>query len=142
MNQYNLDSIKSFVLQNGLIVAIAGITVGSSTKDVIKAFAIDILMPSFHFLIIQGILKPFSPKYYNVMTKIFGENRKFLWTTFLKELIVWFFIVTIAYIIIELLLNKLFVKSTDPEVIEEENKKFFKFQHSFLVPGSNVNSTK
>lgn len=136
MTEYSFDSIKSFILQNGLIVAIAGITVGSSTKDVIKAFAIDILMPAFHYLIIRGLLRRFSPKYYGVMTRIVGENKKFLWNTFLKELLVWCFIVTIAYLIIELLLNKLFVKSSDPDVIEEENKRFFKFQHSVFLPGS------
>lgn len=116
----DFSEIKSFVTQNGIIVAIAGITIGSSTKDMLKALIIDLIMP----LLYAGIFKKWIKKY-DWMKNLSGSSNT-PWHSFAKEFISWLLTLAISYVLIVYFLNKIFISTNSDKKIEEENKKFFR----------------
>lgn len=122
----DFSSIKSFVVQNGLIIAIAGITIGTSTKDMLKSFAIDIMMPLVYLILIESFMKKINPRIYKRLSNIFSGSTTFLWKIFAKELIAWFLVLIVSYVFIVFFLNKIFnTQSENDKKIIEENEKYF-----------------
>lgn len=122
----DFSNIKSFVVQNGLIIAIAGITIGTSTKDMLKSFAIDIMMPLVYLIFIESLMKKINPRIYKRLSNIFSGSSTFLWKIFAKELIAWFLVLIVSYVFIVFFLNKIFnTQSENDKKIIEENEKYF-----------------
>lgn len=116
----DFSEIKSFVTQNGIIIAIAGITIGSSTKDMLKALVIDLIMPLLYTMIFRKWIEK-----YDWMKNLSGNNNS-SWHSFAKEFISWLLTLAISYVLIVYFLNKIFTSKSSDEKIEEENKKFFR----------------
>jgi len=89
------ENLKTFIIDNGIIGTMAGVSIGIVTKDLITSLVGDIIIP----VIIILLLKLNIP----YLTKILPGNGKASLniTTFIKQLISWVFIIIISFVFIK-----------------------------------------
>ena len=117
-NGNNLEDLKKFVLENGIVGTAAGVTVGIATKDLILSLSGDIIMPSI-ILFLQTMnlksLKNYLPS---------GKS-KLDFESFLKNIISWILILLLSYLFVKVTFHYLFgiEKKQDPQKDDKKEKK-------------------
>jgi large-conductance mechanosensitive channel len=106
------NSFKDFIMQNGIIPVAASITIGFATATFVKSFVSDLFMPAI-FMVIANSIGRMSPAMSTFVTK-FLSAKQFGFMHFVSELITWILIVLAAFLILDLVVRKYFVKNTPP----------------------------
>lgn len=105
------QQFKAFMLKDNVILIATAITIGMASTTFIKSFVYSILMPAIYFVIGKVMLQNVSNKLYKSVTDIFGDKVTFHVDTFIKDFLVWFFILIGVYIIMDFLLKRVMLYS-------------------------------
>ena len=93
-NLKNFDSgLKQFIIDNGIVGAVAGVSIGLATNDVIKSLVGDIVIPFFILIFYKVNLKQ--------LTKLLPGKDTFDFISFFKHFISWVFILLISFIFLK-----------------------------------------
>jgi large-conductance mechanosensitive channel len=95
MNRFqNFDlGLKNFIIDNGIVGAVAGVSIGISTNEVIKSLVGDIIIPFFIIVFCKLNLKQF--------TKLLPGRGKFDFISFLKHFISWIIVLVISFVFLK-----------------------------------------
>jgi large-conductance mechanosensitive channel len=114
-NGNNLEDLKKFVLENGIVGTAAGVTVGIATKDLILSLSGDIIMPSIILLLQTMRLK--SLKNYLPATKSSLDFQSFF-----KNVISWILILLLSYVFVKVTFHYLFGIQKKQDVVKDDKK--------------------
>jgi large-conductance mechanosensitive channel len=87
------SNFKKFIVENGIVGAVAGVCVGIATKDVINSLVGDIIIP---FCVI-GFYKVHLKQF----TKLLPGRGAFDFISFIKHFITWIVVLVITYIFLK-----------------------------------------
>lgn len=104
------DQFKTFMMKDNLIMIATAITIGMASTTFIKSFVYTILMPAIYFVIGKVMLQHMNDTLYNSVTDIFGDKVTFHFDTFIKDFLVWFFILVGVYIVMGFLLDNVMLR--------------------------------
>ena len=110
------NQFKAFMLKDNVIMIATAISVGMASMTFIKSFVYSILMPAVYFVIGKLMLQNVSNALYKNVTDIFGDKATFHVDTFIKDFLVWIFILIGVYIIMDVLLKKFMLQNNTPAV--------------------------
>ena len=117
---FDFSNIKSFVITNGILIAIASYTVGHASASLIKVFVVNVLMPAIYYVFIKHALKAVSYDGYIYIGRIFMGSKQFDLEELLREFIAWSLTCVMAYFFVVYLLQRIF--ATD--ITKQEEHKF------------------
>lgn len=115
-NRNNLDDLKKFVLENGIVGTAAGVTVGIATKDLILSLSGDIIMPSIILFLQTMNLK--SMKHYLPAAKSSLDFQSFF-----KNIITWILILLLSYVFVKVTFHYLFGIQRKEDVVKDDKKE-------------------
>ena len=118
----DFTQIKSFVVTNGILIAIAGYTIGHATADLIKAFVVNVLMPLIYYVFVKHLLRAISYDGYINVGRLFVGSKRFDIEELMKEFIAWALTCVLAYVLIAYLLKTIFANTSVTQ--EKESYKF------------------
>ena len=104
------EQFKGFLMKDNLILIATAITIGMASTTFIKSFVYSILMPAIYFVIGKVMLQNVSNSLYKNVTDIFGDKVTFHVDTFIKDFLVWFFILIGVYLIMDFLLKNVMLR--------------------------------
>jgi len=123
------EDLKSFIVDNGILGTMAGISIGIATRDLISSLVGDIIIPLIIVLLVRLNIKS--------LTSILPGNGKSTIdiTNFIKQFVSWILIIIISFIFIKTAVEKIFGidSSNKKEVeVEPETKSKSKPKETFM----------
>lgn len=116
------QQFRSFMLKDNVILIATAITIGMASTTFIKSFVYSILMPAIYFVIGKVMLQNVSNKLYKSVTDIFGDKVTFHVDTFVKDFLVWFFILIGVYIVMDFILKRVMLYSSKVNVPQQNQQ--------------------
>jgi large-conductance mechanosensitive channel len=121
-NAVDLEPIKQFILNNGIIGTTAGVSIGMVTNLLIQSLVGDIIVPIIIFLCLKLNLQ--------WLTNILPAQTEFSFNKFIKQLISWILTLLISFLFVKTAFEMLLGISHKKEVKVE--KKIEPFSSSFF----------
>ena len=89
------DSLKTFIIDNGIIGTMAGVSIGIVTKDLISSLVGDIIIPVIIILLLKLNVKSLT----NILP---GNNRSSLnITNFIRQFVSWALVIVITFVFVK-----------------------------------------
>jgi large-conductance mechanosensitive channel len=89
------DSLKTFIIDNGIIGTMAGVSIGIVTKDLISSLVGDIIIPVIIILLLKLNVKSLT----NILP---GNSRSSLnITNFIKQFVSWVLVIVITFVFVK-----------------------------------------
>jgi large-conductance mechanosensitive channel len=89
------DSLKTFIIDNGIIGTMAGVSIGIVTKDLISSLVGDIIIPVIIILLLKLNVKSLT----NILP---GNSRSSLnITNFIRQFVSWALVIVITFVFVK-----------------------------------------
>lgn len=113
------ENLKTFIIDNGIIGTMAGVSIGIVTKDLISSLVGDIIIPVIIILLLKLNVKSLT----NILP---GNSRASLnITNFIKQIVSWLLVIVITFVFVKGAVERLFG-------IDSSKKPESKTKESFL----------
>jgi large-conductance mechanosensitive channel len=106
-----MEDFKKFIIDNDIVVTIAGFSIALFTKDLILSFSGDIVIPTITTFLLKLNI--------NFLTDILPNKSIFNLKTFFQNLISWILGVVITYIFIQYTFKKILGIGDDQNMINK-----------------------
>ena len=116
------DDLKTFIVDNGILGTMAGVSIGIVTKDLISSLVGDIIIPVIIILLLRLNIK-------SITSILPGNGNSTLnITNFVKQFISWILVIIISFIFIKDAVEKMFgIGSSKKETKTKTKETFFSF---------------
>jgi large-conductance mechanosensitive channel len=115
------ENLKTFIIDNGIIGTMAGVSIGIVTKDLISSLVGDIIIPVIIILLLKLNMKS--------LTNILPINGKASLniTNFIKQLVSWLLVIVITFVFVKGAVERIFGidNSKKSETKTKETKETF-----------------
>jgi large-conductance mechanosensitive channel len=109
--------LKKFILDNGIIGAVAGVSIALVTKDIIQSLVGDIIIPLFFFIIMSLNIKSVG--------KILPGKTEIDFTNFIKMFITWIITIIITFLFIQIAFKQLLGVEDVGKEANEDKESFY-----------------
>jgi len=117
------SSFQEFIGGTTILGVTAGIVVGISTYTFVRSTTFDILLPTLHLVLLGGLKFIHKPTY-TTLSKVFGNNVKFMWLHFANELISWIVLIFATFMVVQYVFKWMGRVKMVP-VKEDKDKPYF-----------------
>jgi len=110
------EQLKKFIVDNGIIGTVAGVSIALVTKDIIQSLVGDIIIPFFFFILMSLNITS--------MGKILPGKTTIDFTNFVKMFISWIITIIITFLFVQITFKQLLgVEDVEKQSTQEKDGK-------------------